>query len=671
MANTPNLYTFTGDGSFAYTHDHVIQPFLEKTAGDLVVIKDVDWSLANRVRTDGASVMDGVQAALKEKAAAIKYPGATATQAELDYVCAKIGSAQPTTALGKGKSPNAPVRGIAGLDASIIRIPTASAELVKPVETHWKTTTPVTIKTLEKGGRGENAQVICAGKDNQTFQVFFVDAAGKETPLKGANGPEFALQKDSTLATTFVDKAEVEKLIRETYTQALLQGADVYFTNKNTVLSSVDAPNAKLEEKIFNEEFKDQFEKKGLKRYTGLVDDAFAYLMANCSNPERPMIMLCPDDLYGKQIQTVLEAVKKDGLQYKHTEHAIAVGRLSNGYGDEYGGVHFTPETDGKILTKDESGAVLKSVDVKAGQMCLMASNSAQAAVDYTRRMIDYALSDKVCGKEVKHLYFGFDAHSLTEGPIANVIEEAVATRKADLDKAGIKVEIADPAIIAAKMLTHPPKDGVILALNNLWGDIIADLFPALANNKASYDSILLSDRGFLVETGAGGTAPDLLFGRPNKPYGMIHTGHLKLNPIAILTGYAEAMRYTGKKNQLPTLETYADQLHEAIMQTMKQGYLTGDLLRAGKHQLREKMVDAGATPHAVDTRVFVKAVEGNLLALQGKTAAAQAAKAQLAQMEKAYDLSIEKPLEGKALNEVMEYATDNPFSAAGSVKTA
>lgn len=663
MTTKPNLYTFTGDGAFAYVHDHAVLPFLQKTAGDLVNLAVADWSLPNRVRTDGKAIMDGVNAALADKAAAVKYPGATARQDELDFVCAQIGSAQPTTPLGKGKSPNAPVRGIAGFDASIIRTPTASAALVKPLETEWKPSTPVTIQALDTGGRAANMRAFCAGKEGMTLQVCFVDADGKETLLKGANGSDFVLQKDSTLSTTYVEQVDVEKTIRDTYARAIATGADIYFTNKNTVLTSVDAPIAKLEEKIFNEEFKAQFEAKGLKRYTGLVDDAFAYLMANCSAPERPMIMLCPDDLYGKQIQSVLEQVKQHGLHYKHTEHAIAVGRLSNGYGDEYGGVHYTPEKTGSLIIKSKDGTVLKEITVQPQQMWLMACSSSAAAKDYTRRMIDAALQDKICGRAVKYLYFGFDEKSLTEGPLINCIREVIESRRAEIEQAGLIVEIGDPALVAAKMLTHPPKEGVILALNNLWGDIIADAFPALANNKASYDSLLLSDKGFLVETGAGGTAPDLLFGKPGKPYGLIHTGRMKLNPVAILTSYAEAFRYTGKTQNNAALVTYAEQLHEAITLTMKQGYITGDLMRGDKHQLREEAIDAGVTPRPVDTRVFVKAVEANLLSLQGRKAEAETSRSELTALAQKLDLTSQQSLEGAELKAVLQYATENAIA--------
>ena len=57
MTTKPNLYTFTGDGAFAYGHDHAVLPFLQKTAGDLVNLAVADWSLPNRVRTDGKAIM--------------------------------------------------------------------------------------------------------------------------------------------------------------------------------------------------------------------------------------------------------------------------------------------------------------------------------------------------------------------------------------------------------------------------------------------------------------------------------------------------------------------------------------------------------------------------------------------------------------------------------------
>ncbi len=673
MTKKKNIYTFTGDGSFAYTHDHVIKPFLEKTAGDLAGFPESDWSLANRIRTDGAVIMQGVKAALSEKAASVKYPGASATAEEREFVCTRINCPEPQTDLGKGKSPNAPVRGIAGFDASIIRTPTASASLVKPLETRWTAKTPVEILTLEKGGRAANAQ-ICRPASAVTLEVNFTDHHGTATTLLGANGSAFHLEPGSTLSLTRVDMDEAEKLIRSTLERALKEGADVTFTNKNTVLTSIDAPIKKRAQEIYQQEFEERFTQAGLSFHSGLVDDAFAYLVATQSSPAKPHLMLCPDDLYGAQIKHVLEEVKRKGLHYRHTENAIAIGRLSNGYGDEYGGIHFTPKAAGTLAVRDAEGKALCSLEVQPGQLCLAAGSSAGAARDYARRMIDFALNNKISGKDVGYLYFGFDAKSPAEGPLVPILQQVIDQHRAALAAKGVIAEIREPAQVSADLLTNPPQKGVVLALNNLWGDIIADLFPALANNRASYDSLLLSDRGFLAETGSGGTAPDLLFGRvkdgKNNGKGLINTGHLLLNPVAILSSYAEAMRYTGQQSGNAAQITYADHLHEAIILTMKQGFLTGDLMKGSEHQLRDEMVNSGAQPRPVDTRVFVKATEANLFELQGKTQASKTARDELQEMIVKYDLATVKALEGSELEAVMVYATSNPGEPANKKAT-
>jgi isocitrate dehydrogenase len=647
--------TFTGDGAFGFVHEVCIKDLLHSTATGIYFVDD-DWGLMNRVKTDGQVIHQSIKATIAGGDAVIKYPGATATAEELKYMSDVAGSESPKTALGKGKSPNAVVRGASGLDASIVRPPARSAALIKPAETKWSPQTPVEIHTLEMGGRKANTQILTAPHDG-ALTITFKGNDGSEERLVGASGDDFNLAKGSPLTLTHVDMAAAEKRIRTTFDDALAKGADVSFANKNTVLTSVDKPILEKAKTIFKAEYQEAFAAKGLSFKDGLVDDAFAYLLASEWRHNKPLIMLCPDDCYGAQMNIVLSKVKQHGLHYDHTKHPIAVARLSNGYGDEYGGIHFTPKTDGQIIVTDTNKNILGSKDVHKDGMVLMASNDITAAKTYANRMIDYAINSRIGGHKTKILYFGFDRNSPSEEPIADAIEQVLNQRKGDLQKAGVSADIRDTAIIAGEVLTHPSEKAILLALNNLWGDIMADLFPALANNKASYDSVLISDKGFMVETGAGGTAGDLLTGKDGSG-GMLKHGKMFLNPIAILSGYAHAIRYKGDDAQ----KKYADQLEEAIDMTLKQGYLTGDLVPAGKHQLRSEFVANEITPKAVDSRVFVQAVKVNLLELQGKTQDAAMERTALNLMSARLDLTLESvPLAPREKDLILQYVTAEP----------
>lgn len=654
----PNIHTLTGDGAFGLVHELCITPLLKETAGEVIGLEEHDWSLHNRVRTDGKVILDSLKIIIGEGAAAIKYPGATATAEELAYAMQVTNSSEPKTALGKGKSPNAVVRGASGLDASIVRPPAKSAALIQPLVTQWSAKIPVEIHTLESGGRKANAEVSYVSQSSKVA-VSFTGDDGIEQPLYGASGSDFMLTKDSPVSVTHVDMDKVVARIRATFDEALSRNADITLATKNTVLTSVDAPIVKKAQEIFDTEYREKFVEKGMKFQAGLVDDAFAYLLANEWNHGKPLIMLCPDDCYGAQMKQVLAAVKEHGLHYDHTRHPIAVARLSNGYGDEYGGIHLTPKTDGKLTIYLPGNT--KIVDVKHNSMWLIASHDVGAAKTYASRMIDYALHNTIGGRKAEKLYFGFDVHSAAEAPLAAAIDGVIKARKADLDAGGIHAELRHPAQIAAEVLTSPSKQGTILALNNLWGDIMADLFPALANNKASFDSLLISDKAFMVETGAGGTAGDLLAGKPGeKNAGMLHHGKMPLNPIAILSGYAHAIRYKGNEAQI----RYAEGLEEAIDRSLKQGYLTGDLVKRGEPQLIEEFLQPGKTPHAVDTRVFVQAVKANLLELQGKKAEAEMARKVLALLEQKHDFADPALPTAEEHRVIRKYLT----SAAGSL---
>lgn len=625
------IHTYRGDGAFAYMHDTLMRPFLKRTAGDRFDFDEFDWSAYNRVKTDGVVIRESVEASKAEQAAVVKYPGATPNKEELDHLQELTGKV-PKTALGLGNSPNAPLRGANGFDASIVRTPARSSALVEPLKTHWSKKSAVEIHSLTDGGRGANRTITITNRE-QDVEMVFIDAQGTEHILKGADGDSFHLQSGSPISVTHVDRDEAEKAIRASLDKAVKQKADVLLSLKDTVLKSVDAPLKKLAEEIYQTDYKAKFHDNGQHFGYKLVDDGFAWLLSEASGKDKRQIMLSPDDMYGRQMGYVLNQVKEHGLNYDHTKHPVAVARFSNGVGDEYGAMHF-PGVDKQLndLVKHSGGTLvvrdkhskdeLYREKVAAGQnMWMLSAQDVGAAHTYAKRMIMQALNQgQVAGKPLTRLVFGFDKDSPYEGVFAAAIEEEITKHRTELEAKGITAEVKKPEIAAAESLTDPSEKGTLLALNNLWGDIIADLYPALANNRASYDSVLISDKGFVVETGSGGTAPDLLFGRDGEG-GLVRTGKFDLNPIAILSSYAQTARYNGDA-------VYADALEHAIDRTLRQGYLTADLVnKNGSGKLRAGLFKQGEpgsldTPRAVDTRIFMKAVEVNVLEALGKDTA-------------------------------------------------
>lgn len=667
---TPTIHVYEGDGAFAYAHDALVKPLFERTAGDVLSLTGYDWSASNRLKTDGAVVTDSIAAGKAAKAAVVKYPGATPDADELEYLKAKTG-ADPKTALGLGNSPNAPLRGANGFDASILRTPAASSLLIEPLETHWKPDTDVEIARLTEGGRLANQKVTLTKRDQQV-EVIFVDAEGNEHQLEGADGKYFTLAAGSPVSITHVDKSKAEKLIRATLDKAVAKKADVMLSLKNTVLKSIDGPLNKFAQEIYNTDYKAKFEANQQWFGAKIVDDGFAWLLAEASGKKTPQIMLSPDDAYGAQMEYVLAEVKKKGLNYRHTDHPVAVARFSNAVGDEYGGMHFpgvkkklaelVAAGGGTLVVRDKNTKeeVCRAPVPKGEAMWLVSAQDVEGARIYARRMLYQALDEvKIAGTPITRVLFGFDAASAFEGPFARVIQEEIDRKKDDLAAKGIEAKIMPPAQLAAESLTHPSERGTLLALNNLWGDIIADLYPALANNRASYDSSLISNKGFVVETGSGGTAPDLLFGRDGKG-GLIRTGAFNLNPIAILSGFAQAARYSGAAD-------YANALEGAIDQTLRQGYLTADLVnKDGSAKLRAGLALSGGIalpkPRAVDTRVFTAALEVNLLAALGKDT--KVAEAALAEIRDAETI----PLSEEQVKQLAKYTTRTSDMPANSM---
>gem|GEM_PF-6868198 len=645
-----HIHLIEGDQTFRLTGDMIYDLFLNPAEEKLGKGRFVrhDWSLPERVKTDGKTVWNTIEALRKAPAEpAVKFPGASATKEQLEYVWNKVERAGTPTedalkTLGGGASPNAVLRGEEGADGSIIRYPAEGADLIEPLKTSWSPASPVTLNHLESG-RSANAITLYApdSAEKTEIEVSFTNEEGKTKILYGATGKNFRLSSGSPLQVTSVSSESVQALIRTTFEEAIRNHAKIKLAVKNTVLKGVDAPIAKMATDIYLRDYKTRFHDAGVPEpiLTGriIVDDVFADVIARDGESPIPIILLSPDDAYGRQMAHVLQAVKEKGIGFDHTKHAVYIGRFSNGYGDEYGGISFRAETGGTINIR--LGAEEHHFAVRKGQMWMVTTNDLQSARDYANRMIDYALSTAKDVKPILYIYFGFHYAHGCEAAFAKAIEEVLHERAETLQKAGITAQVRNPEAITAEMISSPPEAGVILALNNLWGDIVADLYPRLANSYISYDSALISNKGFCVETGAGGTAPDRIFGS----VGLENTGFLCFNPGAIVFGVAKAIERAGQVEGNEQVENYGRALSKAYVEATKRGYVTSDLGwidASGKHvtKLSPKRINADAKPQVVDTRVMLQAVKVELLKILGDSA--QEAENKLRVLEKTLSLT-------------------------------
>ena len=160
---------------------------------------------------------------------------------------------------------------------------------------------------------------------------------------------------------------------------------------------------------------------------------------------------------------------------------------------------------------------------------------------------------------------------------------------------------IMRPSSQLKKMITDPPRNGLYPSLN-LDGDIYSDISAALGGSLATASSIIESMDGTMLYEAPHGTAHDLYL-----KY-LETNGEVALfNPSALLFAVANALETLAEREDNPALKTYSDQLKEALITTVEQGYITADLQGKTNNPEQETVVDMYG---------FLDNIEKNLLQL-------------------------------------------------------
>ena len=163
------------------------------------------------------------------------------------------------------KSPNATIR--AALDGTVFRAPILISR-VKPVVSCWEK--PVTIARHAYGDvyRAVEYRVPCAGK----AELVFTDDSGRELSRQtvydfaGPGVVQAMHNRDDSILT----------FARCCFSYGLDVKQDVWFSSKDTISKDYDQTFKLLFQKVYDEEYRDAFEKAGLHYLYALIDDAAA-----------------------------------------------------------------------------------------------------------------------------------------------------------------------------------------------------------------------------------------------------------------------------------------------------------------------------------------------------------------------------------------------------------
>ncbi len=147
-------------------------------------------------------------------------------------------------------------------------------------------------------------------------------------------------------------------------------------------------------------------------------------------------------------------------------------------------------------------------------------------------------------------------------------------------------------------MICDPPRWGLYPA-QNLDGDIFSDISAALGGSLATASSVIKSKDGTLLYEAPHGTAHDLYL-----RYLETDGKEANFNSSALIFAAANALETLAEREGNEALADYSGRLKQALIETVAQGTITGDL--------KGKTTDPGSE-NVVDMYGFLDAVEANI----------------------------------------------------------
>ena len=266
----------------------------------------------------------------------------------------------------------------------------------------------------------------------------------------------------------------------------------------------------------------------------------------------------------------------------------ITVARHS--YGDLYKDTEFRVEVPGKaeLLFTGVDGSVQRATiyDFEGPGVLQGCFNKDSSITNFARSCFEYALSER------RDLWFSakdtimkkYDG--LFKSTFQRLYDEEYKER---FDRAGITYfyTLIDDAV-ARLVRSH---GGVIWALKNYDGDTMSDMISTAFGSLAMMTSVLVSADGCFEYEAAHGTVTQHY-------YRYLRGEKTSTNPVATIYAWTGALRKRGELDGTPELSAFADRLEHAVLQTIADGIVTGDLAA---------LMDP--KPESVDSDAFLAAI--------------------------------------------------------------
>jgi isocitrate dehydrogenase len=264
---------------------------------------------------------------------------------------------------------------------------------------------------------------------------------------------------------------------------------------------------------------------------------------------------------------------------------------MSAGGGDQYGSFNMPIPEDG-ILKVIVDGEEKHARDVKQGDPILFMSNDKEAIKDWVLQVFRDAAHNN------KEVYFGLKREYMEYDEVFSKVLLEVRYELAHAGTRPPSFMIMRPSSQLKKMITDPPRNALYPA-QNLDGDIFSDISAALGGSLATASSIIESKDGTMLYEAPHGTAHDLYL-----RYLATDGKEAHFNSSALVFALANALETLAQREKNQPLLDYSARLKNALIDTVGQGFITGDLKGKTTDPDNETVVDMCG---------FLNAVERNL----------------------------------------------------------
>ena len=542
-----------------------------------IQLVEIDLSATKRFTSNGAVIHEAISA-LKAHGVGIKNAGMTVNRAQLDDLLSQHPNVVESTLDPLAtKSPNGAIR--KGISGNITRedIEFRNIQSVRP---NW-IDRDIEVDTMETGGLDFSYSEL--SNATGVAKVMFVGSSGEPVELHRRS-----LNKGDPwmLATNCLE--EVKAWAHRFFQRAIAEKRDIYLGLKDTVVSGYDGVMRTAIEEIYTQEYQARVAEAGLSYQYELIDAQAARIV---SNPPKRALWGVPDNVSGMKLFKLVQQLKRYGLPERKAH--VSISRMSAGGGDQYGSYN-TPSPEGGVIKVIVDGEEKHARYVKEGDPILFMSNDRDAIKDWVSQVFKDAAVNK------KEVYFGLKREFVNYDEVYSSIILEIRKELAALDTPPPSFMIMRPSRQLSKMICDPPRWGMYPA-QNLDGDIFSDISAALGGSLATASSVIISKDGTKLFEAPHGTAHDLYV-----RYLETDGKEANFNSSALIFAVANALEELAGRENNSALTEYAARLKSALIETVAQGVITGDL--KGK-------TTAPDAERIVDMNGFLDAVASNLSA--------------------------------------------------------